>query len=220
MPMNTRLVDLSHPISDGLVTYPGLPAPRIAAHMTREASAAHYGPATRFHIGRIDMLANTGTYIDAPFHRFEDGPDIAGLALEQIANLEGLCIEVGQQRRIDISLLEGMELGGKAVLFFTNWSRHFGTESYGVGHPFLTGAAAELLVSRGARLVGIDSLNVDDTDDGLRPAHTLLLAAGIPVVEHMRGLAALVGETFRLFAVPAPVQGLGSFPVRAFALLA
>lgn len=217
--MSKRLIDLSHVISDGLVTYPGLPAPSIGVHMSREESESHYAAGTRFHIGRIAMVANTGTYIDAPFHRFEGQPDIAGLPLESLADLPGACIAVSGRRRIGPGDLERMELAGKAVLLCTGWSRHWGTPQYGENHPFLSSEAATLLVERGARLVGIDSLNIDDTEDGLRPAHTRLLEAGIPIVEHLRGLGELVDKSFRFFAVPGPVQGLGSFPVRAFAIV-
>lgn len=217
--MNYQMLDLSHPISDGLVTYPGLPAPKISAHLSRAESSAHYGDDTQFEIGRIDMVANTGTYIDAPYHRFPGRADIAQLPLERLANLPGVCISAHDRRRIGIEAVEDIEVAGRAVLFCTGWSRHFGTDSYGTGHPFLTSKAAQVLAERGALLVGIDSLNIDDTEDGLRPAHTSLLAAGIPIVEHMRGLEELIGKTFRIFAVPAPVTGMGSFPVRAFAIL-
>lgn len=217
--MNYQMLDLSHPIHDGMVTYPGLPAPRISAYLSRAASSRHYGDDTQFDIGRIDMVANTGTYIDAPYHRFAGQADIAQLPLERLANLPGICIDAGDRRRIGIEAIEDKDTAGRAVLFCTGWSRHFGTDKYGAGHPFVTSNAAKKLAERGALLVGIDSLNIDDTEDGLRPAHTSLLAAGIPIVEHLRGLEALVGETFRMFAVPAPVTGIGSFPVRAFAIV-
>ncbi|NNF51649.1 MAG: cyclase family protein [Gammaproteobacteria bacterium] len=217
--MTNRMLDLSHPVKDGMITYPGLPPPAIGSHMSRAESTAHYGVDTRFHIGRIEMVANTGTYIDAPFHRFEDQPDIAGLRLECLADLPGICIEASAGRKVDVGAFDNLEVNGRAVLIRTGWSQHFGTERYGKGHPFLTSSAARLLAEQGAVLAGIDSLNIDDTDDSLRPAHTILLAAGIPIVEHMRGLSALVGQSFRFFAVPAPVAGLGSFPVRAFAIL-
>lgn len=216
--MKQTMLDLSHPIKHGMITYPGLPPPKISSYMSRSASSAHYGPDTRFHIGRIDMVANTGTYLDAPSHRFAGEPDIAGLRLECLANLPGVCIDASRNRKIDIEAFDGVEVRDHAVLLNTGWSRHFGTDRYGAGHPFLSASAAGLLVERGAILVGIDSLNIDDTADALRPAHTALLAAGIPIVEHLCGLSALVDESFRFFAVPAPVAGLGSFPVRAFAI--
>ena len=216
----TRLVDLSHTVSHGLVTYPGMPAPAIGVHLTREASASHYAPGTTFQIGKIEMIANTGTYLDAPSHRFEGAPDLAGLRLEQLANLRGVLVDVpADLRRIDADRLPPGDLAGCAVLFRTGWSRHFATPRYGEGHPFLTAALAAALVARGAALVGIDSLNIDDTADGTRPVHTALLRAGIPVVEHLTRLDALGGEPFRFFAVPVKVQGMGTFPVRAFALL-
>ncbi len=218
--MTGALLDLSHRIVDGMVTYPGLPAVSVGTHLGREASRGSYGPGTCFHIGKIEMVANTGTYIDAPFHRFENGTDIAGLPLASIADLPGLVIEIPRGvRAVEEHMLDSVVVSGRAVLICTSWSRHWGTGIYGQGHPFLTAGGARLLVERGAALVGIDSLNIDDTRDGARPAHTQLLEANIPIVEHLTGLAALAGRTFSFFAVPAPVTGIGSFPVRAFALV-
>jgi kynurenine formamidase len=215
-----RLVDLSHVVEDGLVTYPGLPAPVIDAHLTHEQSRGRYAPDTEFHIGRITMVANTGTYLDAPFHRFRDGADLAGLALESLANLPGVAVAVAPgARAIGPEALPAGELRGRAVLVRTGWSRHFGRPEYFEGHPFLTAAAGAALAAAGAALVGIDSLNVDDTRGGERPVHTALLAAGIPVVEHLTGLEALPADGFRFFAVPVKVRGMGTFPVRAFAVL-
>ena len=218
--MSRRLVDLSHTVADGLETYPGLPAPAISDHLSRAASRAHYAPGTEFQIGRIEMVANTGTYLDAPFHRFEGAMDLAELPLERLADLRGVVIDAtAVRRRIDIETLPAGDLRDCAVLFRTGWSRHFATPGYAVGHPFLTGAVAEQLVLRGAALVGIDSLNIDDMDDGARPVHTALLRAGIPIVEHLTGLELLQGEVFRFFAVPVKVRGMGTFPVRAFAIV-
>jgi kynurenine formamidase len=215
-----RLVDLSHVVEDGLVTYPGLPAPAIDAHLTHEQSRGRYAPDTEFHIGRITMVANTGTYLDAPFHRFRDGADLAGLALESLANLPGVAVAAAPgARAIGPEALPAGELRGRAVLVRTGWSRHFGRPEYFEGHPFLTAAAGAALAAAGAALVGIDSLNVDDTRGGERPVHTALLAAGIPVVEHLTGLEALPADGFRFFAVPVKVRGMGTFPVRAFAVL-
>jgi kynurenine formamidase len=215
-----RLVDLSHVVADGLVTYPGLPAPVVGDHLSREASRGRYAEGTTFHIGRIEMIANTGTYLDAPFHRFAAAPDLADLALAQLANLPGIVVDAPPgARRIDAGRLPPGELRGRAVLFRTGWSRHFATPAYAEGHPFVTAAAAEALVARGAALVGIDSLNIDDTADGSRPVHTALLRAGIPIVEHLTALASLPSEGFRFFAVPVKVRGMGTFPVRAFALV-
>ncbi len=216
-----RLVDLSHAIHDGLVTYPGIAPPRIGAELTREASRARYAPGTEFHIGRIEMSTNTGTYLDTPFHRFADGFDLAALPLAAVAELPGLVIDApAEGRSIEPrELPPAAELAGRAVLLRTGWSRHFGTPAYGAGHPFLSAAAAARLVEARAALVGIDSLNVDDTAGGERPVHTALLAARIPIVEHLTQLAALPRTGFCFFAVPVKVQGLGSFPVRAFARL-
>jgi kynurenine formamidase len=214
-----RLVDLSHPIEDGMETYRGLPGPVIEDHLSREASRSHYAPGTEFHIGRITMVANTGTYLDAPFHRLADGADVATLDLPRLADLDGVVVRVTgvTERAIPASAFSALELAGRAVLVHTGWDRHWRTEGYFTGHPFLTADAAAHLRDAGAALVGIDSLNIDDTDDGARPAHTTLLAAGIPIVEHLRGLDQLPPGGFRFTAVPAPVRGMGTFPVRAFA---
>jgi kynurenine formamidase len=214
-----RLVDLSHAIHDGLLTYPGIAPPRIGADLTHEASRGRYAAGTEFHLGRIEMAANTGTYLDTPFHRFRDGFDLAALPLEAVAELPGVVVDApGGRRGIEASDLPPPgELAGRAVLLRTGWSSRFGTPAYAQGHPFLTAAAAERLVAAGAALVGIDSLNVDDVAGGERPVHTALLAARIPIVEHLTGLDALPRTGFRFFAVPVRVRGLGSFPVRAFA---
>ena len=220
----SAFLDLSHVVEDGMVTYPGLPAPEVGAYMTHEASRPHYAEGTEFHIGRLSLVANTGTYLDAPFHRFAGARDVSGLPLSAVADLEGVVVEAPEERRregrgVGPELLEGLDLSGKAVLVETGWSRLWGTGAYFRGHPFLTAEAAESLAAAGAALVGIDSLNVDDTDDGTRPAHTALLGAGIPIVEHLRGLEGLRGRAFRFHAVPLKVRGMGSFPVRAFAVL-
>ncbi len=215
-----RLVDLSHTVEHGMTTYPGLPAPVIADHLSRADSAASYDPGTTFQIGRIEMVANTGTYVDAPFHRYAQGGDLADLELASLANLPALvCRAAGEHRALGPELFERRDVSGCAVLVQTGWDRRWRTPAYCEGHPFLTRAAAELLRDRGAALAGIDSLNIDDTADGARPAHSVLLGAGIPVVEHLRGLDALPDDGFRFFAVPVKVRGMGSFPVRAFGLL-
>ena len=216
--MTRRFVELSHEIEDGMVTYPGLPAPVISDWLTRAASRARYAPGTEFHLGRIEMLANTGTYLDAPFHRFPDGADIAGYALEQVADIPGIVIRASG-RAVAAAQFAGIDVRGQAVLVHTGWDVHWRSARYGRGNPYLTADAARHLVAAGVALVGIDSLNIDDVDDGTRPAHTTLLAAGIPIVEHPRGLAGLPEAGFRFFAVPARVRGLGSFPVRAFAIV-
>lgn len=215
------LIDLSHEISDGLVTYPGLPAPQIDEYLTREASRARYAPGTEFSIGRITMVANTGTYLDTPFHRFADGFDLTDLRLEQLVDLDGLLVRVveASERAIGTDRFSGLDVNGKAVLIHTGWDRHWATPEYGVGHPFLTADGAAWLAEHGAAMVGIDSLNIDDGADGARPAHTTLLRAGIPIVEHLTGLDQLPTTGFRFTAVPARVAGMGTWPVRAFARL-
>jgi len=216
-----RLVELSHPIEHGMVTYPGLPGPVVSDFLGREASRGHYAGGTTFHIARVRMVGNTGTYVDAPFHRYADGRDVAALPLERLAHLDGVVVDAtGDGRGVDADRFVSRDLAGKAVLVRTGWDAHWRTPRYGEGHPFLTRAAAEHLADARPALVGIDSLNVDDTSDGVRPAHTLLLAAGIPVVEHLCNLTALPESGFRFHCVPAPFRGLGSFPVRAYAVLA
>jgi len=216
----SRIVDLSHPIEHGMITYPGLPGPVISDFLGRDASRGHYAEGTTFHIARIRMVANTGTYVDAPFHRFAHGKDIGSLPLEQLADVEGIVVDAAAgSRGLEPELFTGRALSGKAVLLRTGWDAHWGTPRYFEGHPHLTRAAAEHLAGAGPALVGIDSLNIDDTADGVRPAHTLLLGAGIPIVEHLCNLQALPESGFRMHCVPAPFLRLGSFPVRAYAVV-
>ena len=216
----TKFIELSHVIEDGMITYTGLPGPVISDHMSREDSKSHYSAGTTFQIGKIEMVANTGTYIDAPFHRYAEGIDLAGLEMASIADLDGIVFRSARgMRSIDTDVFEGHDVAGKAVLIHTGWDRHWRTEAYFENHPYLTRDAVEYLKTSGAALVGIDSLNIDDTTDGTRPAHSILLKANIPIVEHMCNLDALPESGFKFFAVPAPVKGMGSFPVRAFALI-
>ncbi|MBD8871047.1 cyclase family protein [Nocardioides donggukensis] len=211
-----RYVDLSHVVEHRMVTYPGLPGPEIGPHLTFEASHGQYAAGTEFAIGRIDMVANTGTYLDTPAHRYRNGHDLAGLPLERCVDLPAVVVD--GTGAIGEPALSGLEVAGCAVLLRTGWDRHWLTERYGdVDHPHLTEAGARTLVDRGATLVGIDSVNIDDTSAGQRPAHSLLLAAGIPVVEHLTGLDRLPATGARFTAVPPAVRGLATFPVRAFA---
>ncbi len=216
-----RLIDVSHTIEHGMVTYPGLPVPVVSDWLPRAASQARYAPGTTFQIGKIELLANTGTYIDAPFHRYDGGKDVADYPLQAVANLEGVVVRATGRagRALDPEVFRGWDLKRKAVLVHTGWDVHWRTERYGTGHPFLTRGAAEHLVAAGAALVGIDSLNIDDAADGVRPVHSILLAAGIPIVEHLCSLDELPDAGFRFYAVPPRVKGMGSFPVRAFAIL-
>jgi arylformamidase len=217
--MNSSLIDLSHTVEQGMITYKGLPAPIICDYLSREASRARHAPGTEFHIGKIEMVANTGTYLDSPFHRYADGLDLSELPLERLANLETVVVRVPEgQRAVGREWFERLEVTGKAVLVATGWDRHWRTDQYFEGHPFLTAAAAQWLREAGATLVGIDSLNIDDTADLERPVHSVLLGAGIPIVEHLRGLNALPEAGTRFFAVPTKVKAFGTFPVRAFAL--
>jgi arylformamidase len=218
--VSARFVDLSHAVEHGVVTYKGLPAPIICDFLSREASRGHYAPGTEFQIGRIEMVGNTGTYLDSPFHRYADGKDLAALPLASLAELDALVVDVpAGTRAADVDVFEGREVRGRAVLVRSGWSRHYASERYFEGHPYLTRAAASWLVAHGARLVGIDSLNIDDTRDGERPVHTLLLGAEIPVVEHLTSLETLPRDGFRFSAVPARVRAFGTFPVRAYARL-
>jgi arylformamidase len=218
-PRDLRFADLSHTILDGMVTYKGLPAPHVCDFISREASKHHYAEGTTFQIGRIDMVANTGTYIDSPFHRFEDGSDISQLELPQLAQLDAIVVRVtgSGSRAVDRLAFTPIDVRAKAVLVHTGWAEHWGTDRYFEGHPFLTEAAAVYLKEQGALLVGIDSLNIDSTADGTRPVHTTLLRAGIPIVEHLCALDRLPASDFRFSAVPPKVNGIGTFPVRAFA---
>jgi len=213
------LVDLSHIVNSGMVTYKGLPAPLVCDYLSREASRGSYAEGTEFQIGRIDMVANTGTYVDSPFHRYATGRDLADLDLARLADVPGVLVRVDDRsiRAVDRSLFEGIDVCGRAVLVRTGWDEHWGTEHYFEGHPFLTEDAARYLVERSAAIVGIDSYNIDDVDDLHRPVHTTLLGADIPIVEHLTGLQLLPDGPFSFFAVPVKVRGMGTFPVRAFA---
>ncbi len=232
-------VDLSHTIEHGLVTYRGLPAPILCDFLSRAASRAIYAPGTEFHIGKIEMVANTGTYVDSPFHRYENGRDLSQLDLRRLADVEAVVVRcrpnaasssssasapdaaAPSTRAIDVAAIAdlGLDLRGKAVLFDTGWDRHFATDRYFCGHPFLTEEAARYLVTAQPAVVGIDSLNIDDTSGGTRPVHSLLLGADIPIVEHLTQLQQIPDEGSRFFAVPVKVKAFGTFPVRAFALL-
>lgn len=216
-----KIVDLSHVIEHGMTTYRGLPAPHICDFWTREGSAANYDDGSSFQIGRIDMVANTGTYLDSPFHRYADGIDLSGLPLSSLADLPGLVIRQPFEKGIAIGAdqLEGLDVSGKAVLVHTGWDRHWRSDRYGTDHSFLAADAADWLVANGALLVGIDSNNIDDTRVRARPVHTKLLAANIPICEHMTGLCGLPDEGFRFFAVPPKVRSMGTFPVRAYAIV-
>jgi kynurenine formamidase len=215
------LVDVSHVVEHGMITYKGLPAPLICDFLSREQSRSHYAPGTEFHIGKIEMVANTGTYLDSPFHRYANGKDLSALPLDRLANLEGVVViaDSSKGRAIRREALRDIDLRGKAVLIRTGWDTHWRKDQYFEGHPFLTKDAAEYLVDAGAALVGIDSLNIDDTGDLSRPVHSLLLAAEVPIVEHLRGLGHLPSDGFRFFAVPVKVKNMGTFPVRAFGLV-
>jgi kynurenine formamidase len=211
------LVDVSHDVEDGMVTYKGLPAPVICDFLSHEASHAVYAPGTEFQIGKIDLCSNTGTYVDSPYHRYRDGADLSGLPLERLAELDAVVVDGGASRAVEPAAFEGVDVAGRAVLVRTGWDRHWRTDAYFEGHPFLTADAAAHLLDAGAVFVGIDSLNIDDTDDGTRPVHTALLGAGVPICEHMTNLAALPAGGFRFSAVPVKVRGMGTFPVRAYA---
>jgi kynurenine formamidase len=218
--LNNKLIDLSHEVEHGMVTYKGLPAPLICDFLSREESRKHYAEGTEFNIGKIEMVANTGTYVDSPFHRFANGIDLAELPLESLVDLEGIVVQVQDpEHAISAKAFQALDLKGKAVLIHTDWSRHWRTDQYFEGHPFLTRDAAEFLAGAGAAFVGIDTYNIDDTDDGIRPAHTILLGNRIPICEHMCGLENLPDRGFRFHAAPVKVKAFGTFPVRAYAVL-
>ena len=211
------LIDLSHRITDGMVTYPGLPAPVIGTHLSREAAEELYGPGLTFHIGLLTICTNTGTYIDVPFHRYADGHDLADLALEQVAGLPAVVLDRRGLETIDLTAADLGGLSGHAALVRTDHSEHFGSDRYFQAHPHLSAASAEALVASGVSCVGIDSLNIDGTATGDRPVHSILLRAGIPIVEHLTNLAALPERGFAFTAVPPKIEGAGTFTVRAFA---
>src|SRR2546423_8464982 len=242
MPVKKQLIDLSHTVEHGLITYKGLPAPLICDFLSREQSKKHYAPGTQFQIGKIEMVANTGTYLDSPFHRYEDGKDLSELELTSLANLDGVVVRAnGKEQRaksegeraVDVDVFANIDVKGKAVLIQTSWDAHWRTDKYFEGHPFLTKDAAQSLADQGTALVGIDSYNIDDTADLSRPAHSILLGANIPIVEHMCNLGSLMKivsdnppagasgsvPSFKFFAVPVKVKGMGTFPVRAFAIV-
>jgi kynurenine formamidase len=204
-----------------MVTFGDLPGPHICDYWTRESSAHRYDDGSTFQIGRIDMVANTGTYLDSPFHRYAEGKDLARLPLESLADLEGLVVRraYGDGLAVHVEAFDGLDVGGKAVLVATGWDRHWRTEEYKLDHPYLTGAAAKWLAANGAALVGIDSYNIDRTSVRARPVHTILLGADIPICEHMTGLDRLPDRGFRFSAVPPKIAGMGTFPVRAFAVI-
>ena len=212
-----RFIDLSHDITDGMSTYPGLPTPVIGDHLTREAAIAVYGEGNTFHIGMVTMCTNTGTYLDVPFHRYADGHDLSGLALERVAEVPAVCLDRRGHTTIDLGAEDLAGLAGHAVLVRTDHSDRWGTPAYAEGHPHLSAAAAEALVEADVACVGIDSLNIDGTAEKARPVHTTLLAAGIPIIEHLTGLAALPADGFTFTAVPPKIEGAGTFTVRAFA---
>src|SRR4051812_10811094 len=227
----TRYVDLSHPVHDGTVTYPGLPAPTITTFISREESAQRLASGASFHIGRLDMVANTGTYLDAPFHFYGDGVDVAGLPLNRLVDVPVVVIDARAPDGDDIAAAGGAAVGaaaveaagddltGAAVLVLTGWSRHWGTPEYLTGGPHLAADAVAALVAREPALVGIDALNIDAIADTSRPAHRGLLGAGIPILEHLTNLDSLPARGARLFAVPPPFVGMGTFPVRAVAAI-
>ena len=223
--MPRKLIDVSHTIEAGMITYKGLPAPLICDYLSRERSRGRYAPGTEFQIGQISMVANTGTYVDAPFHRYAEGKDLSELPLESLAELDCVVVRAREGRKgkgegvgIDEIALSDAEIRGKAVLFDTGWSRHWRTDRYFEGHPFLTERLAQRLADAGARLVGIDSHNIDDTGGNARPVHSTLLGREIPIAEHLTNLAAVPERGSRFFAVPVKVKGFGTFPVRAFAV--
>jgi arylformamidase len=219
---SSRFIDLSHAITEGLSTYPGLPAPHIFEHLDRQAAEEIYGAGVTFTIGMITICSNTGTYIDVPYHRFADGHDLTKLPLDRVASVPGVCIDCRGVGSIGPQHLDDLDLSGRAVLFRTDHSRHFATPAYLESHPHLSAETAEALVAAGVACVGIDSLNIDAIEgpEGAgRPVHTALLRHDIPIIEHLTALEALPADNFRFTAVPPKIEGLGTFTVRAFATI-
>ena len=216
-----KYIDLSHTIDNGLKTYKGLPAPVICDYYSREDSKKNYADGSEFQIARIDMVANTGTYIDCPFHRFEHGEDFNQIKLDRLVNIDAVCIRHDYRNSLEIPLdsVQGIDLRAKAVLFNTSWSKHWNTDAYYENHPYVSTELASYLMEQEVKLVGIDSHNIDDTRFGMRPVHTILLEAGILIVEHLCNLNALPDSGFHFSAVPPKICGVGSFPVRAMATI-
>ncbi len=214
------LIDVSHKVEEGMQTYKGLPVPIICDYLTREASKAHYEKGTSFQIGVVTLCSNTGTYVDVPFHRYEDGEDLSEISLAKLANLECIKVVIPEGAfEIEMCHVKSVSIQGKAILFQTGWSKHWGTDQYFENHPFVTEEVAVFLRDKGAVLVGIDSYNIDDVSGSARPCHSVLLKAGIPICEHMTRLNYLPNDNFKFFAVPVKMKGMGTFPVRAFALV-
>lgn len=216
-----QLVELSHVIKAGMITFPGLPGPEISPYLTREASRERYAPGTEFAIDWLTMVGNTGTYLDAPYHRYRGGADLSAITLAQTADLPAVVVRItgARQPGIDVGALAALDVRGRAVLLHTGDDTRFGSPAYAESRHFLTRAGAAWLADHEAALVGIDALNIDDTADAQRPAHTVLLAAGIPVVEHLTGLGQLPPTGARFTAVPLRIERFGTIPVRAFARL-
>jgi len=214
-------VDLSHVIENGTVTHRGLPAPIICDYLSRESSRGRYAPGTEFHIAKIEMVANTGTYIDCPFHRFADGRDFSQIGIEQLADIDAIVVRAEQRDSpaVGVEFFRGLEIRNRAVLVHTGWDRHWNTQAYLGEHPFLTDDAAIYLRDGGAKLVGIDSMNIDDTRGNARPVHTTLLGAGILIAEHLCNLSTVPDDGFAFSAIPPKFKGVGTFPVRAMARL-
>jgi len=212
-----QLIDLSHSIEHGMITYKGLPAPLVCDYLSREDSKKNYAPGTEFQIGKIEMVTNTGTYLDCPFHRYADGKDLSQINLEKLAELDAVLINAENHQLIEKNFFEEKNISGKAVLVHTGWSKHWRTDTYFENHPFLTAETADYLVAQKIKLVGIDSHNIDDTRTKSRPVHTTLLKNEILIVEHMTNLNLLIGKKFIFNAVPPKFVGVGTFPVRAFA---
>ena len=216
--VDSNYIDLSHIIYDGLVTYKGLPAPIICDYLSREDSRGRYASGTEFQIGKIEMVTNTGTYVDCPFHRYEDGKDLSEVALKDFADIEGIVIRADSRKGLAITeeSFKGKELRGRVVLVHTGWDKYWATDKYYENHPFLTEDAAIYLKQCGVKLVGIDSMNIDDTRGNARPVHSILLRDEILIVEHLCNLANVPDESFTFSAVPPKFKGAGTFPVRAY----
>ena len=221
--MNTKRkhIDLSHTIDNGIITYKGLPAPIICDYLSREESRKFYEEGTEFQIGKIEMVSNTGTYVDCPFHRFENGKDLSEVELSRFVDLDAIVIRIPYTETIEITPehLKGYAIENKAVLIHTGWDKKWNTEAYFENNPFLTKNAAEYLRDSKAVLVGIDSHNIDDTRGKSRPSHTVLLGAEILIVEHLCNLHQLPDTGFTFNAAPPKFKGVGTFPVRAYATI-
>lgn len=215
-------IDLSHSIENGTVTYPGDPPALIELTLDRKLTSKLNGGGTTsgVEINTIKMVSTSGTYIDAPYHVFEDGKKIKDYPIEKLVNLPSIVVKIPENRNyFDVQDISGINVKGKAVLFFSGHDKFFMTPEYGKNAPYLTIELANILVEKGAIFVGIDSPLIDNMEKQSElgiPVHYKLLGADIPICEDLANLELLPTDGFTITALPAKVA-LESFPARVFA---